>query len=152
MAPIAESLTQMIPPDELPKYLRPPMTSFVISALLSDSGGGVLKSSHRDIEQLQALLESFCLATLKIIYHNFGNFGLTIWCPLLAEVCVDLGISCFKLVYAEFERNGGANGVATMMKFHSHSFHVFNQVNVGSLPSELGIAVKWGSFSARCLY
>ena len=130
MAVIVESLAQMIPTDEMSSYLTAPLRSFIISMLLDDSGGDVLRSSRSRIEQLQTRLESFCLATLQVIDRNFGNFGLNIWCPLLADVCIDVGLSGFKMIYAEFERNGEVNGMTSMMKFHEHSFHVFTQVCV----------------------
>ncbi len=134
---IVESLSTMYSTDgkfgqaDIRSDLMSPIMAYVEKVLIKDVENIVVAALNFPSQQLlylQRLVEEFCDATLKSVADNFGNFGLMTWCPLLAKICLEVGILKFENIHFEFQRSGESKLLKKSLEFYENSFIVFNQV------------------------
>ncbi len=107
--------------------------AYVENVLIKDVENVVVAALNFPSQQLlhlQGRVLEFCDATLKSVAENFGNFGLMTWCPLLAKICLEVGILKFENIHHEFERSGESTLLKKSLEFYENAFVVFNQVSI----------------------
>ena len=130
MANIIDSLSTL-PMENVLSRLEVPMSSYVEKVLVSGAQSLIawtLKLPPDQLQYLSNLLESFCVATLKIISDKFGHFGLVIWAPMLAKMSLQVGLKKYVTIKGahEAEHYGGTN---SQVEFYENSFLVYIQVH-----------------------
>jgi hypothetical protein len=131
MESILESLSSLST-DDVQLRLEESMSSYVKTVIVTGGDSKIaftLKSSTHQLQHLSNILDSFCIATLKIISDKFGNFGLDTWCPLLAKIFIENGLKEYDTVRCahEAEHYGNPN---RLVEFYENSFLIFTQVAV----------------------
>ena len=129
MANIVDSLSIFSTAD-VQARLEASMMKYVEKVIVGCAESNVAWTVKVPTDQLQYLsnsLQSFCIATLKIVSDKFGNFGLVTWCPLLAKICLKVGLNRYDVIKVahESEHYGSTNRPG---EFYENSFLVFTQV------------------------
>jgi hypothetical protein len=124
---VVESCLEIVSTDDFKRDLENLIrvnVEFVLTAADTEN----LASSVLQLEQLISRTEHFCISTLTSITNNFGNFGLMTWCPLLAKVCLEVGLARFELIRSQFKELGDSAKQSKLIEFHTNTFVLFNQV------------------------